>query len=95
MGRRAAGLAGPHRMSDEGDRMSDVKHETTGATSSAGLAGPNDAADGVVLSAEDKAARDRRSRFLGLALVAFAVLFFVVTIVRLGANVANRSSAGY
>ena len=49
----------------------------------------------VALSAQDKAARDRRSRFLGLALAAFAVLFFVVTLVRLGANVANRSPVGF
>jgi len=35
--------------------------------------------------------RRRRSIALGWALGALAVLFFVVTIVRLGANVANRA----
>lgn len=35
-------------------------------------------------------ARKGRNIALGLGLVAFAVLVFVVTLVRLGANVANR-----
>ena len=40
----------------------------------------------------DAAARARKGRniALGLGLVAFVILMFVVTIVRLGANVANR-----
>jgi len=35
-------------------------------------------------------ARRRRNIALGLALLAFAALIFVVTIVRLGGNVADR-----
>ncbi len=41
---------------------------------------------------QDAAARARKGRniALGLGLVAFVILMFVVTVVRLGANVANR-----
>ena len=41
---------------------------------------------------EDAAAKARKGRniALGLGLVAFVILVFVVTVVRLGANVANR-----
>ncbi|WP_419319737.1 hypothetical protein ACN2C7_02930 [Caulobacter sp. ErkDOM-E] len=41
---------------------------------------------------QDAAARARKGRniALGLGLLAFVILMFVVTIVRLGANVANR-----
>lgn len=40
----------------------------------------------VELTAEQKAARKRRSRFTALALVAFIALIFVVTVVRLTSN---------
>ncbi|WP_419253043.1 hypothetical protein ACN2C6_15810 [Caulobacter sp. ErkDOM-YI] len=41
---------------------------------------------------QDPAARARKGRniALGLGLLAFVILMFVVTVVRLGANVANR-----
>ncbi len=41
---------------------------------------------------DDAAAKARKGRniALGLGLVAFVLLIFVVTVVRLGANVANR-----
>jgi len=41
---------------------------------------------------DDAAAKARKGRniALGLGLVAFVLLVFVVTVVRLGANVANR-----
>lgn len=42
------------------------------------------------LTDEQKARRRARSIAIAWALGAMAVLFFVVTIVRLGANVANR-----
>jgi hypothetical protein len=40
---------------------------------------------------EEARARRRRNLMLGAALVAFAVLVFIVTIVRLGGNVADRA----
>jgi hypothetical protein len=40
--------------------------------------------------AERKARQRRRSIAIAWSLVALAVLFFVVTLVRLGANVLNR-----
>lgn len=39
---------------------------------------------------DEKRARNRRSLAIALGLVAFVVLVFVVTIVRLGGNVADR-----
>ncbi len=41
---------------------------------------------------DDAAAKARKGRniALGLGLLAFVILVFVVTVVRLGANVANR-----
>jgi hypothetical protein len=41
-------------------------------------------------SAESVAARDRRSIALALALLAFVVVVFAVTLVRLGGDVLNR-----
>ncbi|MBI1383562.1 MAG: hypothetical protein GC150_01430 [Rhizobiales bacterium] len=38
-----------------------------------------------------KRAQERRSLAIAVGLIALAVLFFVVTIVRLGGNVANRA----
>lgn len=47
--------------------------------------------DGVMqLSEEEKKRRRARSVAIAWALAAMAALFFAVTIVRLGANVANR-----
>ena len=40
---------------------------------------------------EARAARRRRNLMLAAGLVAFAVLVFIVTIVRLGGNVADRA----
>ena len=40
---------------------------------------------------EARAARRRRNLMLAAALVAFAILVFIVTIVRLGGNVADRA----
>lgn len=47
---------------------------------------------GVVMALTPEEEKRRRSRSMAIAwmLGAMAVLFFVVTIVRLGANVANR-----
>lgn len=42
-------------------------------------------------SKEDMARRRKRSIVMAFALAAFAVLFFVTTLVRLGANVAERA----
>jgi hypothetical protein len=44
----------------------------------------------VVLTEEAKRRQRLRSLAIGWALFALAVMFFLVTIVRLGANVANR-----
>lgn len=44
----------------------------------------------MTLSKEDEKRRRNRSIAIAWALAGMAVLFFVVTIVRLGANVANR-----
>lgn len=46
--------------------------------------------NGVVLSAEQKRRRRARSIALALVLAGFALLFYVVTIVKLGPNVLNR-----
>ena len=39
---------------------------------------------------QDDAARKRRSLIIALGLVAFVVLVFTITIVRMGGDVANR-----
>jgi hypothetical protein len=46
--------------------------------------------DGVVLTEEQKRRRRARSLAIGLALGALALLFYVVTIVKLGPGVLNR-----
>ena len=44
----------------------------------------------VVLTDEERQRRDARSRALGIFLGALVVLFFIVTIAKLGGNVLNR-----
>ena len=46
--------------------------------------------DGVVLTEEQKRRRRARSIAIGLALGALALLFYAVTIVKLGPGVLNR-----
>jgi hypothetical protein len=46
--------------------------------------------DGIVLSEEQKRRRRARSIAIALALGALALLFYVVTIVKLGPGVLNR-----
>jgi hypothetical protein len=46
--------------------------------------------DGVVLTDEQRRRRRARSIALGLVLAALAILFYVVTVVKLGPNVLNR-----
>ena len=46
--------------------------------------------DGIVLSEEQKRRRRARSIAIGLALGALALLFYVVTVVKLGPGVLNR-----
>lgn len=45
---------------------------------------------GVTLSAEDKLRRDRRSKAIGIALAALVLLFFALTVVKLGPAVLDR-----
>lgn len=45
---------------------------------------------GVVLTPEEEKRRRQRSIALGLVLGALVILFFVVTIAKLGGNVLNR-----
>jgi hypothetical protein len=47
--------------------------------------------DTVVLTAEEKRRQRTRSIAIGLALFALVVIFYLVTIVRLGGNVFNRA----
>jgi hypothetical protein len=46
--------------------------------------------DGIVLTEEQKRRRRARSIAIGLALGALALLFYLVTIVKLGPGVLNR-----
>jgi hypothetical protein len=46
--------------------------------------------DGIVLTEEQKRRRRARSLAIGIALGALALLFYVVTIVKLGPGVLNR-----
>jgi hypothetical protein len=46
--------------------------------------------EGIVLSPEQRRRRRTRSLAIGWGLGALAVLFFLVTLVRLGANVGSR-----
>jgi hypothetical protein len=46
--------------------------------------------DGIVLTAEEKRRRRARSVALALALAGLALMFFVITIVKLGPAVFNR-----
>lgn len=50
----------------------------------------NETSAGIVLTEEEKRRRRIRSVAIAWGLVLLAVLFFVVTLVRLGGNVANR-----
>jgi hypothetical protein len=46
--------------------------------------------DGIVLTEEQKRRRRARSIAIGIALGALALLFYIVTIVKLGPGVLNR-----
>jgi hypothetical protein len=46
--------------------------------------------EGIVLTAEQKRRRRARSIALALVLAAIAILFYVVTVVKLGPQVMNR-----
>jgi len=46
--------------------------------------------DGIVLSVEQRRRRRTRSIVLALVLAGFAILFYAVTIVKLGPQVLNR-----
>ena len=50
----------------------------------------SDDRDGIVLTEEQRRRRRTRSIVLGLVLAALAVLFYVVTVVKLGPNVFDR-----
>ena len=49
-----------------------------------------DEKDGIVLTEEQRRRRRNRSIALGLVLAALAVLFYVVTVVKLGPSILNR-----
>ena len=53
-------------------------------------AGNNGEQDGIVLTEEQKRRRRARSLAIGLALGALVLLFYVVTIVKLGPGVLRR-----
>ncbi len=46
--------------------------------------------DGIVLTPEQERSRRNRNIAIGLAIALFAVLIFVVTLAKLGANMLNR-----
>lgn len=46
--------------------------------------------DGIVLTPEEEKRRRSRSLALGLVLGGLAILFFVITLAKLGGNVLNR-----
>ncbi len=52
---------------------------------------PEGEPDGVVLTPDEQRRRNLRSLAIAAALVALVVLFYFVTIVRLGSNVLNRA----
>lgn len=55
------------------------------------MAGPHDQIEGFrALSAEEQAARKRRSLVIALGLVGFLALVFVITLVRLGPDALSR-----
>lgn len=47
----------------------------------------------VVLTPEQLAARKRRNLAIGFSLLAFCALIFVVTVIRIGQNIAQASAA--
>jgi hypothetical protein len=49
-----------------------------------------DERDGIVLTEEQRRRRRNRSIALGLVLAALAVLFYAVTVVKLGPGILNR-----
>ena len=51
----------------------------------------SDEETGIVLTEEQKRRRRARSVAIALTLVALVVIFFAVTLVRLGGNVASRT----
>ncbi len=50
-----------------------------------------DAVDGVVLTPEQARSRRARNIAIGVAIALLAVLFYAITVVRLGGAVANRT----
>jgi high-affinity K+ transport system ATPase subunit B len=50
----------------------------------------NDKPDGIVLTEEQRRRRRNRSIALGVVLAALAILFYVVTIVKLGPAIMSR-----
>ena len=50
----------------------------------------NDKPDGIVLTEEQRRRRRNRSIALGLVLAALAILFYAVTLVKLGPAIMNR-----
>lgn len=51
---------------------------------------PTPAPDGLVLTPEEKKRRRARNIAIGVALGALVILFYVVTVAKLGINVMNR-----
>lgn len=49
-----------------------------------------EAEPGIVLSAEEKARRQRRSRAIGLAVAGLVALFYLITIFKMGPAILNR-----
>lgn len=46
--------------------------------------------EGIVLTPEEKARRQRRSRAIALSVVGLAVLFYVITIFKMGPAILSR-----
>lgn len=47
--------------------------------------------EGIVLSPEEKARQKKRSRAIGYAIAGVVVLFYVITIFKMGPAILNRS----
>ena len=46
---------------------------------------------GIVLTPEDKARQSKRSRAIGMALVGLVVVFYLITVLKMGPAIMSRS----
>lgn len=73
-----------------GDTVKDKPKQGTPEDRPATLPAASPAEEGIVLTPEELKRRNARNVAIGIALGALVILFYVVTVAKLGVNVLNR-----